>query len=500
MPSTQSFALGLLRCLCLASSVSCYPNDNKRISLDLFGSKAAYSADLNKCLAANHELFDGHSLEERHKQLVGEQCKPVAFYFVGRHAARNPGEEDIADMNQHLPPLIESIKSSGSIAARKYTSWQSVFSIKENNLVTEFGAHTHRELAKRLKKVYPALFDARRTSIELGNTGKLRTVQSAIEFAKSIDNFRLTVGAEQCRGEPSDYHNARAFVDECYKRALEGHQMEELEGHKVCKKRIKATLSRSVLPPKEAKSEIVTKIAGMKSKVLNGVAANVVKKFGLKSKPTTKSIEAAYDMCRYETSVAFGPTMRSIFCDLFSAEQIEALEYLDDAKVYHKVAPLRGSYRVQSSPLINFIVRKLDEAVKGGNNEPPRAFFGFTHVGTLKKLFVTLGFFDEPTGYTAGELDEYASSGRVPQRRLWRSSLMLPFSANVSFALYRCGNDQRQATAHYKVLTSLAEQAVRVYGCRDTACPYDDFLAAYKPLMSYTMDEVCDEVRKCMGV
>uniref|UniRef100_A0A6G1S515 Multiple inositol polyphosphate phosphatase 1 n=1 Tax=Aceria tosichella TaxID=561515 RepID=A0A6G1S515_9ACAR len=499
MTNSKSFTRAVLRFLCLTTALNCQP------SCALFAGKTPYSEELGQRLVATNELFGGQSLQAKHYELVArEQCEPVAFYLIGRHAGRNADEDTIIDMNERLKEFVESMMSSttsSSERASKYQSWTPRFEPSEGNLVNKHGAIAHRKLAERFKQIYPMFFNAKTANVDLACTTKVRTTQSGIEFMKAVDGFELNVDDPDCSKAPNYYNYDKLLgggEKKCLNSARDGHSKKELtEAHKICKKELEVKAGGKKLKKQATRDKdgILDRIKGLKRKLFERIANRIHRELGLDAVPDVKTITSVYDGCQYETS-AFG---ESTWCDLFTSKDLEAIEYLDDAGSYHKIAACdQYALKVQSAPLFKDILSRFNDQTT--NDEPssrrPMAAFRFNHSGLMRKILAVLGLFepDMIKGYTIEELDVFEETGKIPSSRLWRASLMLPFSGNVGFTLYKCADDQ------FKVLTTISEQPVRVHGCEDAACSLKKFTSTYGWMNKIELPQICKQVRVILGL
>ena len=74
----------------------------------------------------------------------------------------------------------------------------------------------------------------------------------------------------------------------------------------------------------------------------------------------------------------------------------------------------------------------------------------------------------------------------VGQSRLWNTSKIGPFAANVAFALMRCGAEHSVALFVNEILTNIPK-------CGDSLwCPWDTFLKLHPSLRSCEFHSICD--------
>lgn len=107
------------------------------------------------------------------------------------------------------------------------------------------------------------------------------------------------------------------------------------------------------------------------------------------------------------------------------------------------------------------------------------------HSTTTLSLMTTLGLFQESSPLTASERNE---------NRVFKSSHIAPFSANIGFALYACRDNNNGLKNTFKVKMFVNEQAMIIPGCNDMLCPYETFRDMYTDLISNCdLTSICTE-------
>ncbi|KAH8037613.1 hypothetical protein HPB51_015047 [Rhipicephalus microplus] len=131
------------------------------------------------------------------------------------------------------------------------------------------------------------------------------------------------------------------------------------------------------------------------------------------------------------------------------------------------------------------IREKLRTSLTGGASFHThlRAALYFTHAAVMKSLVAKLGLGRATPPLRAGNYCRYRN------RRPWRSSHLVPFTANFALILFRCGNSQ------LNVLPILNERVVWLPGCRSDFCPLDDFLrsSAVRSSRSCDPEKICSK-------
>lgn len=186
---------------------------------------------------------------------------------------------------------------------------------------------------------------------------------------------------------------------------------------------------------------------------------------------------------------AFGVAHRgwSPFCYIFDKEDLDLLEYAEDLDDYEEDA--HGNERnvalgcVAVEEMVGKIREKLRTKLTGGRSfhRHLRAALYFTHASVMKSLVAKLGLGRATPPLTAENFCRYR------KRRPWRSSHLVPFTANFALVLFECGRGRLY------VLPILNERVVRIPGCRREFCPLEDFLRS-KAVQS---SQNCDPEKIC---
>ena len=120
--------------------------------------------------------------------------------------------------------------------------------------------------------------------------------------------------------------------------------------------------------------------------------------------------------------------------------------------------------------------------------------FAFAHAETLGPLYAALGVFSDKEALRADNF--HAQKGR-----LFRTSLILPFAANLQFVLYECEpqepdttaeDDETETIAEYYLKLLVNERVEKFPGCEEEMCPYTKVREALKE----QIDE-CNFVQMC---
>ncbi|KAH6942838.1 hypothetical protein HPB50_010785 [Hyalomma asiaticum] len=160
----------------------------------------------------------------------------------------------------------------------------------------------------------------------------------------------------------------------------------------------------------------------------------------------------------------------SPFCYLFDKEDLDLLEYAEDLDDYEKDAYGNQRNVALGCVIVEELVGKIREKLRGSltgsasNQTRLTAALYFTHSVLLKILVATLGKGKAVPALRASNYCHYKD------QRPWRSSYLVPFTANFALVLYECANSQ------LRLMSILNERAVLLPGCKELFCPLEDFL------------------------
>lgn len=452
-------------------------------------------------LAALHESLTGRSAGQSPGGSSGAGCRVRQLHYFGRHAARFPSSDAIDEMNSQLGKLQARLNpAAGQLALEpqsqqqpvangsvcfdplaQYKQWSSIMSPDQGNLVVPSGLDETLDIARRLKMILPEMFQANVSRIVLGTTGELRTAQTALMFIKQLDHFQLDLA--DCRldqfpdSNVLDRNKALDLLkNHCYQLLLSTYNTSKLSFHKSCRQ-----LHQEAFP-------IIYHLNLNDPDRIKHISSSVSKKLKLAkesqlSAPETKAI---YSTCMYESAILGS----SIWCQLFSTQELRFLEYLNDINDYFNEAYGHPDLARSACPLTRDLMASF-KAVKRGDRSraKPESHFYFTHSEVLQKLLAASVDLEQDPDYTPKNVLANLKAGLAPRSRQWQTSLFTPFSGNIAFILYECprssqaaGADQSAsiefdaADSPFKVVASVNERPIHLDGCSDVVCDLNELL------------------------
>lgn len=464
-----------------------------------------------------------HSLKSIHAKLtaVPHNCKVRQLHYYGRHAARFPDRGDIGELNEainkikgridfskFLPPTpvqtnatstgidtsklitvkpprggdsVTIVSTHDTTSARpeervcsnpmvSYEQWSPIMHPDQDNLITDSGFNETEAIVARLKEIFPQMFDASQSSIKINTTKEIRTAQTAVPFIKHLTNYKFSDACPSVNSFPSTNLSSDASVSEirsnhCLEDLLRSSYSDALDSHKKC-----ASYARIDTP------------VGMQldknhfKAIAKSISVNL--KLPKEAQLSLDEVKDLYDICKYETALGG----KSIWCNLFSEQDLKFFEYFDDIEDYYKDA-FFDSDQAKSACAINAaMMDSIDAATRQSTGT--QTHLHFTHSQIIRKLLAASFELFEDVGYSAEEVANHLRLGTVPAHRNWRTSLFTPFSANLLFTLYECdpkysssdGNRIIQVNDQgFVVVASLNEHPVLMERCSDVVCDLNVF-------------------------
>lgn len=439
MPRRRHGAWACLALLCCgsllrAAAAYCYSDEQK--VADMLSSKSPYAK------------LRGNMTK---KDLVPESCHPVQLWHLVRHGSRYPSEKAIQDFVNILPELrariVNVCKGCGKLCSsdKKLISyWQSNLNESIAQTLAPEGAYQQEEISSKFLNLFPEILpDTFATEdYKFRYTATQRTRESALAYARGAFGSH----AESIHmPEPTDPDPLLQF-------------------DKVCSKYV----AEVELNDAAMREERLFQIGSQMERVVSRVGERAGVKF------TSVEVGIMYEACRYYT--AWDPETPSAWCGVFTKSDLKVLEYWQDLKYYYKSGYGHRINYEQACRLVQDLVRTFRRRVEKG--EGPRGVFYFTHLDAYLKLMARLGMFWDNTTLTHED---------IKAKRLWRTSIVGPFSANVAFLLSRCDDDR------WFVSMAVNERRAKLPGCRgEKSCTWEEFMALLGQYESCDFDAICE--------
>lgn len=189
-----------------------------------------------------------------------------------------------------------------------------------------------------------------------------------------------------------------------------------------------------------------------------------------------KSMKLIYVVCSFEYAI-YNDTL---WCNLFSKADFQIMEYIIDLQSYLIGGHGRVINQRMACPVLVDLVQHLDESRK--EKDRLTTSLQFSHSGIFKRVYAMFGLFKEFGSSLCRSSFQCLNE--------WRSSLILPFLANIKFLLYDCSSSSN--SPDYRLMVKIQEHFVKVEGCDDLLCPLNSFMSRYRSEAEQCdLDEIC---------
>jgi len=399
-------------------------------------------------------------------------CHPIHFNFVARHGSREPTS------SKSLQGLEKQLQKAGNAITNPDFQWMKNWTnpyINAEGELTIQGEFELYNMSKRYSQIYPTMFSVPYTPLkyDFRSTVVPRALRSAHSFAFGLFENRGELGPSRYSpiSIPSESKNQDTllrFFDNCP--------------------------AYTKWEDSEATSREANK---WEDTMVVQVAARVGSKLGLNSSwiLTSHDISAMWSVCQYEGSSG-NPNG---FCSLFTREDVSVIEYWNDLTDYWETSYANPINYDISCLLLKDLFQTTQHAIDNYNNnnktDPiPRANLRFAHAETILPLVSILGLFKDP--------EPLFANTTWWEQRLFQTSIISPFAANVAFVLYYCdplNRTQNDSTAPPEteefMLKLLHNEKELVFpGCERYGiyCPFSVVQQHYRAKLSLDFNKLCD--------
>ncbi|XP_045211715.2 multiple inositol polyphosphate phosphatase 1-like [Mercenaria mercenaria] len=396
---------------------------------DIYSTKTAYSwvYDTNKNVDLNEQMST---------KFGNKTCAAVNVQAFLRHGARYPGYKDIRKMTALHEKLKLTVKSPEYPFLRK---WENDFPESEEKQLVDEGEEEQYLLGQRFGKRLLQLYGDSMKNVKFISSSKDRCTESALSFYEGLTEIVLHEAFDDLKPIIND--EILRFHTKC------GKFIEEVENdrsHMKFHKKFKI------------------------SSEMNNVVDRVRKRLGVEHATLNAGeLKLIYFWCTFEMIIL----EKDDWCHLLTDEDREVIEYHNDLKQYWKKAYGHPVIAEMACPLMTEIFGALDKVIASQlNNRNQRgnvATFYFGHTESLAPLYAALGLFND----TSPLLD---SNFHEMKDRVFKSSRILPFSANIAMVLYKCDyeTEPEPSVNDFVLRFYVNEEPVIVPACGDYVCSY----------------------------
>ncbi|KAI9592625.1 histidine phosphatase superfamily [Syncephalis fuscata] len=407
---------------------------------------------------------------------VPAQCSLVHLHVVARHGTRQPHRREIREFSK----LEKELRTHEHKSWPKWMKdWQNPYSLSKAGQLAKQGVYDLASLAKR---------DVQRYQEWLGKTAEERhkhAIYSTYAVAQVIESAQSYAGV---------YSGHR----------LQGKSLHILPNHKSRDESISEACPRwkKIAEDKEPQKKIYKPY---EKRYLNKVLDRLSKQ--LKFKVNEDFYRTAVTICTYENAIY---AQHAHWCKLLhkfdsidsslsavsnaandtatsdiedeTFEEVNPLTLMDfreDLYRYFKYGNGRSINSKIAGSFLTHVLVEMKTAMKG--RDKARSHLRFGHTGTILLILTQLGIYTEEPKFN--------------DQRVFRTSHIVPFAANLHFELLSCDDNNVKGSAknHYvRVLHN--EVPIRIPGCpKDTdLCPWKKFHKTIeKRIGKSSFDEIC---------
>ncbi|CAH2107245.1 unnamed protein product [Euphydryas editha] len=360
-------------------------------------------------------------------------CEPVSIWGIYRHGKRFPSSHVSAIMKEAISirnyVITSYEKGYSSLCAQdveNLRNWElneSFFDGKED--ITEEGRKEMVGLGKRLKEAFPTLLNNLREGSYTFRSARGAWMEKSIKhFVKGLGNKNLSIDDPKADIDIMDpYATCRTY-------------QENLQ-----------------------KNPNITAEAEKFLRNLDYLAAKdrIQRRSGIDYNLSDENITALYDLCRYTWSAVDDKV--SPWCALFTKDDLQVLEYIQDLKHYYANGYGTPVNKVFGRVPLGDLVECFAKAKKG---EGKKITAYVTHATMLDQIYTALGLFKDEKPLTGAKMD---------RERKWRTSKISVFSANLVAVLSRC---DKEGLEDYNVVFYLNEEPIRSI-CEEGVCSWREF-------------------------
>ncbi|XP_062287090.1 multiple inositol polyphosphate phosphatase 1-like [Scomber scombrus] len=385
-----------------------------------------------------------------------ENCREIHLTAIIRHGTRYPTTKNVKKMQTLYKVVMNNASGEQSWLHEIKTNWTMWYYENMDGRLVQKGVQDHKHLSIRLSRLFPSLISEENLQserIQFITSSKHRCVNSTLSFKAGL--------TEEWDIKDKEFDHAvndalMRFFDKCTK------FVEEVDNNPSALSEVEKFKKRPEM------NRVQQKIADR----LNVVYSLI----------TDDMAEAAFYLCAYEFAIK---TVNSPWCQLFDEEDARVMEYANDLKQFWKRGYGHDINSKSSCILFHDLFSRLDKAAnesKSGQQVTEAVTVQIGHAETLLPLLTLLGFFKDN--------DTLTSTNYINQsERSFRTSLMLPYAANLVFVLYDCGGGD------LRLQPLLNEKPVTFPGLTDEQASmprYQDIRERYRVLL-----QGCDFETEC---
>eukprot|EP00727_Mastigamoeba_balamuthi_P013841 m51a1_g908 hypothetical protein (426) ;mRNA; f:109232-110590 len=373
----------------------------------------------------------------------------VGLSSINRHGSRYPTAGKIKSF-QKLEAFLD--ENRGSLALQWMREWRCSYDPQLEGVLWSRGTRELRGIGSRIAELYPdVLLPYNPNTVVSTSTYKPRTSQSSIAFglgaikAYGFNEMTWSVNEDQTGRELRFFEKCSAYINGVEDNATVAAQISEYQ--------------------QRAYSAIAPKLAAATGLPV----AKLLEK---------DRVQVMWDLCLWDSSVHGRWRGANGWCSLFDESDAAALEFGEDLDKYLNCGyGVSLSYRI-AAPLLQAVVKHLDDLVAGG---PVRARLRFAHAETVMPLLALLGLYRDDVPLAA------SMTQAQMEARQWRTSRISPMATNVFFVLAT----SKDGEPLVQVLHNESPVVLAQGGCADVWCPLAQIKRGYAEALATDFDALC---------
>ncbi|XP_045498360.1 multiple inositol polyphosphate phosphatase 1-like [Colias croceus] len=377
-----------------------------------------------------------------------ENCEAISFWALIRHGNRNPSDSVTSAMKELQAKIKDQIIASYEAGTsqlcaqeiqefRKFV-WNDTMDTSPSYLTGE-GYEEIYDMAMRIREKYPQLLSGSEDQYYFRPSDKQRTIASAMAYVHALSEgteLNLTADSSRERDDvlrPYDY--------------CERYQ-EEVRGGQLLVDQLEAYFN---------------------TQEYKAVQQAVQQRLGIPYQLTAADVYNLQELCRFYRS--WTPNLKSPWCAPFSHEDLLVLEYRDDVRHYYRNGYSSWMNANLGRPVLKDLYETFDAAVSGAGK---KIVSYFAHDTLMEMVYCALGMYKDAEGITA--------QVRNPNR-MWRTTYIAPFSANIMAVLNRC---QESGTQVHRVQIFNNEKVTPL--CPLQGCTWEQFISMFETFKDAPLD------------
>lgn len=409
-----------------------------------------YSDDPNKYfLFASKTAYEFARETDVKEDVPG--CTPLQVWWMNRHGTRYPGKQTVASMEKLWDLRDAIIRNKNDRYGQMCDAdldalreWRLDVNESISNNLTPAGEEELQLLAGRLRERFPAAFERKYSArwYQFRHTDTQRTLLSAGKFAEGLFGKNVVVLPPPLKDDKL------------------------IQPYASCKEWL-------ALDKKEPE-EYVKLVQGPEGIALVKAISD---RLGFLGPLKFDDVNTMYDMCRYDK--AWDLRKLSPWCSVFTKEQLEFMEYLEDLRYYYKSGYGDDMSVKLGCPMAKDMLERFRPLAEG-TAEQPSGIFYFGHSSGLHMLQSRLGVYRPAQPLTAANREQQ-------RNRSWRVSQMGPFAGNLGAIFYRCRADNSS-----QVLFLGSERPIDVEGCHLGLCSWERVRDLLEPIAEQCNLDWCE--------